>query len=80
MTVRVVRSASRLTQEEIARENNIDRSIVSNLEAGKIHRPDLIYRIIDRAGGEKMLDRLIEQIRHIREWFVAQQTSQLLYI
>ncbi|WP_436663590.1 hypothetical protein ACOALA_13710 [Alicyclobacillus acidoterrestris] len=80
LSVRVVRAAKRITQEDIAQENLIDRSVVSNLESGKLHKPELVFHIIDRAGGVQMLDRLMEKIKAIREWFVVQQESQLLYI
>jgi transcriptional regulator with XRE-family HTH domain len=79
MTVRVVRSVQRLNQEDIAHVVNVDRAIVSKLESGKINQPDLAFRILDRGGGVEMLDRLIEQIKAIRDWFVAEKHSQLLY-
>ncbi|GEO26271.1 hypothetical protein AAC03nite_20560 [Alicyclobacillus acidoterrestris] len=78
--VRVVRSAKRLTQEVVALENQIDRSVVSNLESGKLHKPELVFQIIDRAGGVEMLDRLIERLKELRSWFITQQTNQLLYV
>lgn len=78
--VRVVRSAGRQTQEEIAKANQVDRSVISNLEAAKIHRPELAFRIIDRGGGEELLDRIIEQMQRFREWFAIQRKHELLFI
>lgn len=76
--LRVMKAANQYSRDELAAMGAIDPSMMSSMMSGKKVRPEVVYRVIEEAGGVRALEEIANRFNRFADWYQAEHLSRSL--